>query len=609
MVDSRLKDWAQGQKIVTLDSITLQHYQAKNLADLLSGESSIFIKTYGLGSLATTSFRGGSANHTALLWNGLQLNSPMNGQNDYSLIPISASNEIRIQYGGSTALWGSGAIGGAIHLDNRPSFNQGLRITTGSYWGSYHDYRQRLSVDYSNTKYAGNVQVFYTQSKNDFIYTEPVAALMAMKRQPHAELLQKGILSNHSILIQDNQRLSFHVWHQETSRNLPPILGQPIATSSQADASNRFSTHWEYYGNRIKWHIKGGYFNEQINYLESPSAPDALSRSHTLIVEAESNITLSRGWLMQVGTINTYETATSDGYPHAPTRNRVAGFTSLRYQSRNNKSITTASFRQELMASKLVPATYSISNFYRIAPQLQCLVSISKLYRIPTFNDLYWHPGGNSNLQSEHGYSAEAGVQLHLQSSKKTITIDFEPTIFHRRIHNWILWLPEVNYWSPQNIMEVWSRGIETKSQVNVPFQSGFIQLDVLTNYVVSTNEKAKSANDASVDKQLIYVPMYSGQARMSFQYKTWNARYTHQYTGYRYTSSDNRSYLLPYLTAQFALSYRLNYSRWSFELFAQCQNIWNTDYEVILNRPMPGRNYALGLTIQFHSHSSQTAP
>ena len=99
-------------------------------------ESPIFIKSYGLGSLATTSFRGGSASHTAILWNGFNLGSPMNGQLDLSLVPVSLANNVSIQYGGAGALWGSGAVGGAILLNSEPEFDQGLTVDAGTAFGS-----------------------------------------------------------------------------------------------------------------------------------------------------------------------------------------------------------------------------------------------------------------------------------------------------------------------------------------------------------------------------------------------------------------------------------------------------------------------------------------
>ena len=96
---SRHSTFSSGNKSETIDSILLDRYSTGNLADLLANESQVFIKSYGLGSLATTSFRGAGASHTAVLWNGFNLQSPMLGQLDLSLIPTNFLNDVKLREG------------------------------------------------------------------------------------------------------------------------------------------------------------------------------------------------------------------------------------------------------------------------------------------------------------------------------------------------------------------------------------------------------------------------------------------------------------------------------------------------------------------------------
>ena len=72
----------------SLDSSILTNPQHLNLGDLLSKKSHLFIKSYGIGSLATVSLRGSGSAHTQLNWNGISLNSCMNGSSDLSLFPL-----------------------------------------------------------------------------------------------------------------------------------------------------------------------------------------------------------------------------------------------------------------------------------------------------------------------------------------------------------------------------------------------------------------------------------------------------------------------------------------------------------------------------------------
>lgn len=606
VISNRLDNFSSGTKVQKLDSALLSRFQHANLGDMLSQESPLFIKSYGRGSLATSSFRGGSANHTALLWNGFNINSPMNGQMDFSLIPANIVSSIHIQYGGTSALWGSGALGGTIHLNSVPQFNKGITVRAGITVGSFADYRQNMTIELSKKRFTSVIKAFNTLAKNDFEYYSNSTS-SELRRQTNAELKQTGLISENNFLINSRQRINLNFWYQTTDRNLPPTMVQLSSTANQKDKSSRLTSEWKRSGSKVVLSARAGYFNEYLNYLASLASRDAISHSHTLITEAEAKIYLTNQFSFNAGINNTWEKATSDGYPHSPMRNRLSGFASLQHNSTNGKSSTTLSARQEMVAKDFVPFTYSLGSTYNFFRWVTAKANVAKVYRIPTFNDLYWTPGGNRDLLSESGYSVEGGLITKWNSSNGKLSLSFEPTIFTRIIDNWILWLPTQNYWTPQNIMKVWSRGVETRSQLGIKMNDIDVRLSVMTNYVVSTNEQTKTANDASIDKQLIYVPMYSGHANLSFLYKGFTIAYTHTYTGYRYTSTDNTAYLEPYLLANVYASYSFKLSKCYMNVFAQCNNLFDTTYEVMMSRPMPLRNYQIGLSFQFNQPNKKT--
>ena len=126
-----------GKKIEPIDSIIKQQFKFNSVADLLNLNSSIFIKNYGPGGLSSSAFRGGNASQTAILWNGLNIQNAMLGQCDLTLMPNLLFENIQIEYGGSSSLWGSGAVGGSIHLNNNLEFNKGLQINTNIGSGSF----------------------------------------------------------------------------------------------------------------------------------------------------------------------------------------------------------------------------------------------------------------------------------------------------------------------------------------------------------------------------------------------------------------------------------------------------------------------------------------
>ena len=119
-----------GKKIETIDSTLLSQFKFNSLADLISSNSSIFIKQYGSGGLATTAFRGGNASQTAIIWNGFNIQNPMLGQTDIGLLPSVLFDNVSIEYGGSSSLWGSGAVAGSIFLNNLMPLQSGFSTKT-----------------------------------------------------------------------------------------------------------------------------------------------------------------------------------------------------------------------------------------------------------------------------------------------------------------------------------------------------------------------------------------------------------------------------------------------------------------------------------------------
>jgi iron complex outermembrane receptor protein len=409
------------------------------------------------------------------------------------------------------------------------------------------------------------------------------------------------VLAENHFRINDRQQMNVRFWYQSSDRNIPPTMLQASSAAKQQDASYRVTSEWQRTGAKVKTSVRAAYFDEQLRWFAFADELSSLSRSQNVIAEAEAKVHLTADQTINVGVNNTFAQAVSDGYPDRPQQNRTALFGSYQLNALRKRLLSTLSARQELIGAKLVPFTFSLGSEYVCTNWLTTKANVSKVYRVPTFNDLYWKPGGNPELLPESGFSGDVGLAAKWVPTGKRYTLTAEVTAFHRRIENWIIWLPGPSYWSPQNIMNVWSRGIESRSEVGVRMRKALVKVGVMTNYVVSTNEQAKTMNDASVGKQLIYVPMYSGSAKLSIMYKAFSATYMMTYTGYRYTSTDNRQFLEPYTLANAAIAYELKPGRrYKVSLLAQAFNLFDEAYEVMLSRPMPLSNYQFGVRVNF---------
>jgi iron complex outermembrane receptor protein len=602
----RITQFSSGVKLLLLDSVAMIQYKNRSMADLLSDESPICIKSYGQGSLATSSFRGGSASQTAILWNGLNINNITNGQLDFSLIPVSFSNNVTIQFGGVGALWGNGAIGGAIHLNNTPKFNSGLSVEYGISGGSFHSIGQNITLQYGSKSVSSTLTYQNKYAANDFEYEFYNQGVIRSKNQERAEFRSIGFVNNNSIQITKNQLLNISFWSQKTERNLPPTLLEQRNKAEQNDLSNRFSADWKYnYKNSIT-HLRAGYFNEQLHYIDSLSNTNDTSSSNNFIAEIETKLFLKKNHTLNLGINNTYSSAKTSGYDWNPNQNRTSLFASYQFENNSKKLNISTSIRQEFIPNLSIPFTYSVGIEYQIWSFLSTKANMSRLYRLPTFNDLYWNPGGNPNLLPENGYSEEVGIALNYGTKKNSLRFKEEISLFNRTIDNWIIWLPSSLIWTPQNILSVWSRGLETHSVVNLKVKKINIQLSLLTSYVLSTNEKSKSENDNSVGKQLIFVPIYSGNARLKIEYKSFSITYRHHYTGYRYISTDHSEYLTPYQLGSVNVNYQQKFKNYYLNLYTQIDNIWDELYQIMPNRPMPNRNFNIGITFNFNYKNKQ---
>jgi vitamin B12 transporter len=130
VVISRSKDLSHlpGFKRFTVDAETPGEYSISSIADVLSENSAVFIKSYGLGGSATPSLRGTGASNTRVAWNGIKLENPMLGQSDLSLLPFGMTDRLQISYGGASMEQGSGTPGGMIMLENLPEWDQPLSV-------------------------------------------------------------------------------------------------------------------------------------------------------------------------------------------------------------------------------------------------------------------------------------------------------------------------------------------------------------------------------------------------------------------------------------------------------------------------------------------------
>ena len=123
--DTRLDLYADGHKVTVLNDSVIEK-GGVFLTSLLHLNSAIYFKENGFGMVSSPSFRGTNASHTAVIWNGININSQLNGQVDFNTITPFNYSSVAVRSGGGSVQFGSGAIGGSVHLNNDLDFNEHL---------------------------------------------------------------------------------------------------------------------------------------------------------------------------------------------------------------------------------------------------------------------------------------------------------------------------------------------------------------------------------------------------------------------------------------------------------------------------------------------------
>ncbi len=597
VTSSRFEQFSTGIKTQTIDSVAGIMFRTQSLADLLGAQSQVFIKSYGPG-LATSSFRGADAAHTAVLWKGFNLQNPMLGEVDFSLLNADAADKVSIQYGGNGALFGSGAVGGIVQLQSFAKYNSGFHASAGTQIGSFESVRKQASVSYGSKKWYTTMKWFKLDAQNNFTYTNTFLADKPQTKLTNAQLKQTGFMAEQYIKLTPLQELNINFWYQYADRNIPPTLSVPLQKAFQQDEIYRTTAEWKLKRNRTEWMIRSAYLDETINFQDPTNTfLNGNNQSKTNITEAESRIRLHEKHFLNIGVNNTYSIAFSRGYGGWKDLNRSSLFISYKTQSVIKNVTTTLSLREERVSGTFAPIMPSIGAEWQVAQWLKVFGNVSRSYRVPTLNQRYWISGVNHNLQPETGWSEELSVALN--RTFKTVRTSITLTGFNRNIRNWIVWQPALLDWAPKNVKSVWSRGLEGMGTIQVPV--GKVQFKYIgsVNLVVSTNSETILLDDGSLDKQLIYVPRVTQQHQFTATYRNAFMAYGHQYTGIRFTATDNTQWLDDYQLASVSAGKMFTWKQYNLVWSAQVLNLYNVSYQAIADRPMPGRHFLTTITIK----------
>jgi iron complex outermembrane receptor protein len=230
---------------------------------------------------------------------------------------------------------------------------------------------------------------------------------------------------------------------------------------------------------------------------------------------------------------------------------------------------------------------------------LNMSISVSRSYKIPTFNNRYWHPWGNPDLKTEKGINYGYNVGHLYKWGNSSLTTDL--SLYTMMIDDWIKWVPvSSDVWRPINFRKVHSRGFEISTGYKFEmYDKGF---GVSVKYAFNRSEPVRlySENDHELGKQLPYSPVHTGLVYGNINLKNWQFNTDVSYTGERNNSTLDR--ILPgYFLVNVAVERKIIVRKSLFLVSFHVNNVLNNYYINIENYAMPGINWKSGIKYNFN--------
>lgn len=579
--DVKLKDFSAGYQV---DKIADSVIKTKNsLTDLLTFNSLIYFKENGAGMVSSPSFRGTNASQTAVIWNGININSQLTGQTDFNNVSIVNYSSIDVRSGGGSVQYGSGAVGGSIHLNNEFHFYKHFKNEFQISYGSFNTLNTSYKLEIGSEKSFVSVGLGYKNSDNDYEYVGYDEKNQNGAYEFGSLSLNAGFLLNPTLLLK--------LFHNSglNDRNLSGTLTFK-STDAYKDTNAKSMLVLDFLGNTFSSTINIAHILEEYKYFPNNENEEQYSfgKVNTFIAKYDASYNFKESNILLKGILQ-YDGVKGEGSSIGSDKRDVFSAVFLMNHKPTERIEYGLNVRTEYTDQYNIPFIFSVGGNFEAFDFYRIKLNGSKNYRIPTFNDLYWVPGGNINLKPENSYQIELGNDFNFKAHNIGLTG------YYIKSEDMIKWLPNNggSFWSPINVDEVQSYGVELNYGIAKKF--GNNQFNFVANYGYTISENIKT------NKQLIYVPKNKVTAALSYNYKRLSAYYQFLYNGSVYSTTDNSNSLDGYNVSDIGIGYKLFYnSKIETKLDFTINNLYNETYQNVAYRPMPNRNYTIKLILNF---------
>ena len=566
-------------KIYSPNSVDLINFRSLNTAtssisDVFNENSNIYTKDYGgQNGLKTASIRGSSAEQVLVLIDGIRINSPTTSQIDLSVIPAGFIKSVEISKGGSSALYGTDAAGGVINIFPLSEKNSKENIFSAeSGFGSYNLNKNEISI--SGRLNNGFILAGYSFKKSNGNFEYDYKGIT--RERENSDFSGQSLFLRGGISKNSANEIYLTSIYSKTERGTPGSVGINYLNARQYDKININYLTWKSEMSGFKTGFQLYHNYQYLNYINPSVDINSLIKAYTTGINLEASKMITQNDYGKFGLNLNSESVNTSNY-----KNKKRDHFSLFYTHTKEIKLKGMFFEKVYLFPSIRFDKYG--NLSEVSPKIGFNISrgrrfvfvlrssISSNLRVPSFNELYWEPGGNPGLNPEKSTAVDAGYIIGTEKIK------LEQSFFRTSYSNLIVWQPSISnpdIWEPDNFSKAISKGVETQIFLR-PVKNVTINFSHLFNPVFNNNKK-----NTNYKKQIIYRPKELIKLKTSVITDYLNFSFFYNRTGIRYFSADNMFRLPHFSTFDLSAGRNMNIQKFKLGISIKLLNIFNKKYE-----------------------------
>lgn len=614
----------------TLSGEELHRLNSNSVADALRYFSGVQVKDYGgVGGIKTVNIRSMGTNHTGVVYDGVELGNAQNGQIDLGQFSLDNIEALSLYNGQKSEIlqpakdFGSA---GTIYMRTRtPVFNEGetyhARATVRT--GSFDLLNPSALVELKLSKrVSASLSAEWVNSSGKYKFRYRRVNPAGELAYDTTAVRQNGDINATRIELNTHGTLksgswTFKAYNYNSERGVPGAIVNNVWRRGERIWDTNSFVQGRYTGffgrfttlNNIKYAF---YRTHYVNNDDKQVKIDNLYKQKEVYISSANEYEIKEFWRVSASYDFLWNTLDADVYGFVKP-DRISQFlsvaTALNLDRFKVQASALATFIHDRIKGQEAPADKHVLSpavFMNGYPLRNKDFSIRAFYkqsfRMPTFNDLYYADMGNSKLSPERVTQYNIGLLYDHTSNRIISAARLSADVYYNRVKDKIVAYPKGQQfrWTMLNLGLVDIRGIDVTGLLTLnPYKDLYFTLRC--QYTFQRAIDVTNPADNYYRDQIPYIPRHSGAAVANVQWEGWSLNYSWIYVGERYNQQENirYNYTQPWYTSDLSLSKDFQLGKVSLRGLIEINNLLSQDYDVILNYPMPKRNYRFTITVE----------